>query len=115
MRKAFVLGGLFVTLLTAALIGGCPPPADNGTDDNGTDDNGIDDGGGNGSTADLEAGRSVYESRCAACHALGTFDTSGANLSGKSGSFAAKLAAGHVGITLTATELANLEAFAAQY
>lgn len=113
MKKAFVLGGLFVTLLSAALIGGCPPPADNGGDDNVTD---TGNGGGEDTTPDLVAGESVYNSRCSACHALGTFDESGAvNLGGKSGSFAAKLAAGHVGITLTATELANLEAFAAQY
>ncbi len=125
MKKAFVLGGFFVTLLSVALLGGCPPLDDNGFDDDGASDNGADDnggdnggenGGGNGSTADLVAGQTLYDNRCATCHSLGTYDTTGAaNLSGKAGQFEATLAAGHVGITLTPTERANLAAFAAQY
>jgi|GEM_PF-3727144 len=117
MKKAFVLGGFFVTLLSVALLGGCPPLDDNGFDDDGTgdnglndgagdngaDDNGVENGGGNGSTDDLVAGQTLYDNRCAACHSLGTYDTTGAaNLSGKAGQFEATLAPGQVGITLTA-------------
>lgn len=60
------------------------------------------------------SGQSVYDSNCAGCHKLGSYDTSGnfPELGGKGSLFAAKLAAGHQGVSLTSAATTALAAFA---
>jgi len=61
-------------------------------------------------------GQGVYDTNCASCHRLGTYDTSGTapNLSGYGSDVSEKYTAGvsgHKGITMTATEISNLSTF----
>uniref|UniRef100_UPI0037870B45 Lipoprotein cytochrome c n=1 Tax=Geobacter sulfurreducens (strain ATCC 51573 / DSM 12127 / PCA) TaxID=243231 RepID=UPI0037870B45 len=64
----------------------------------------------------VDPGKTVYDSRCASCHRLGTYDASGSapNLSRAGTKIDGKFTAGvsgHKGITLTAADLANLKTF----
>lgn len=62
-------------------------------------------------------GKAVYDTNCAGCHTLGTYDTAGfaPNLSGKgtlvSTKFPTAGVVGHNGITLTAADITNVAAF----
>jgi mono/diheme cytochrome c family protein len=61
-------------------------------------------------------GQAVYDTNCASCHRLGTYDTSGSapNLSGYGSDVSQKYTAGvrgHSGITMTATEISSLSTF----
>ena len=61
-------------------------------------------------------GQQVYDNNCASCHRLGTYDTSGSapNLSGDGSLVPGKYTAGvsgHKGITLSATDISNLQTF----
>jgi predicted CxxxxCH...CXXCH cytochrome family protein len=57
-------------------------------------------------------GKTVYDSNCAACHKLGTYDASGSpDLAGKSASISGKLSGGHMGISLTTTQRDALVSF----
>ena len=62
-------------------------------------------------------GQAVYDTNCAGCHLLGTYDAAGSapNLSGKGSLVTSKFptagAAGHKGITLTATQISDVQAF----
>lgn len=64
----------------------------------------------------VDPGKVVYDSRCASCHRVGTYDASGSapNLSRAGtkvdGKFTAGLS-GHKSITLTAADIANLKTF----
>lgn len=87
--------------------------ADGNGNDN--DDNGNDNGGGGGN-GDATAGQAKYNADCASCHSLGTFDPSGFagdlkntgdDLVADLGSLDALMA----GLTLSAQEIADLNAF----
>jgi mono/diheme cytochrome c family protein len=60
-------------------------------------------------------GQTVYDGKCAGCHSLGTYDSTGnPDLSGKGSAVGSKYAAGvsgHKGITLSATDISNVQAF----
>ncbi len=57
-------------------------------------------------------GQAVYEQDCAACHALGSFDTSGSiNLAGLGAQVLSKLQAGHMGKNPTSGERTALATF----
>lgn len=60
------------------------------------------------------SGQSVYDTSCASCHKLGSYDANGfaGELGGKGSLFAAKLAAGHQGVTLTSAATTALVNFA---
>lgn len=69
---------------------------------------------------DLAAGQLLYDSQCAGCHTLGTYDTAGfaPNLSGREGAVGSQFptpgapgAGPHSALTLSAAELTNLTAF----
>ncbi len=72
---------------------------------------------GGGGGADLAAGQAVYTNNCAACHVLGTFDTTGfaPDLAGKGTlvdtMFPTPGVAGHQNITLSAQDITNVKAF----
>lgn len=63
-------------------------------------------------------GKAVYDANCAGCHKLGTYDAAGSapDLSGKGtavgGKFPTAGVAGHMGISLSATNLTDIKAFA---
>jgi mono/diheme cytochrome c family protein len=66
--------------------------------------------------AALSDGATVYDTNCARCHRLGTYDTSGSapDLLGKSATVASYYTAGvsgHKGITLSGTQLTDLKTF----
>ncbi len=61
-------------------------------------------------------GQQIYDSKCASCHSLGTYDATGSapNLSGAGSLVDSKYTAGvsgHKGITLSATDISNLKTF----
>jgi mono/diheme cytochrome c family protein len=71
-----------------------------------------------GGTPTASAGEVVYDQRCAGCHSLGGYDTSGSpNLSGNAAGVDAEYpnpgAAGHKGVTLSATQITDLKTFIA--
>lgn len=67
-----------------------------------------------GTGADAAAGKIVYDSQCAGCHKLDTYDPSGSpDLAGKSAGIAAKLSAGHMGISLSTAQRDALVTFIA--
>jgi mono/diheme cytochrome c family protein len=56
--------------------------------------------------------QAIYDSQCAGCHSLGTYDTSGSpNLLGRGSTVSGKFSSAHYGITLTATDKTNIAAF----
>lgn len=57
-------------------------------------------------------GKAIYDANCAGCHKLGTYDTAGSapDLSG-SGSLVSTKFPGHMGITLTSTQISDIAAF----
>lgn len=59
-------------------------------------------------------GQTVYDTRCASCHKLGSYDTSGSfpELGGKGSLITSKLAAGHQGLTLNSADTSALVSFA---
>ena len=64
----------------------------------------------------VDPGKTVYDSKCAGCHRVGTYDASGSapNLSKAGTKVDGKYTAGvsgHKSITLTATEIANIKTF----
>ena len=58
-------------------------------------------------------GQAIYDNNCSSCHKLGTYDASGSapNLFGKASLVSSMLAGGHMGINLTATQIADMNAF----
>lgn len=60
-----------------------------------------------------QAGKVVYDSSCAGCHSLGTYDISGfaPNLSKKGSLVSGKFSPSHNGVTLTAAQIADISAF----
>ena len=58
-------------------------------------------------------GKAVYDSNCAGCHTLGTYDSTGSapNLSGKGSVVSSKIIGGHKGISLSSQLLTTLAAF----
>jgi mono/diheme cytochrome c family protein len=64
----------------------------------------------------IAAGRATYDARCASCHKAGSYDTSGfaSDLRTKGGLLVTNLGSldpGMAGITLSQTEIDNLQAF----
>jgi mono/diheme cytochrome c family protein len=64
----------------------------------------------------FDAGKAKYDAACAACHSAGTYDASGAfgDIAGKGGRLVTNLgslSSGMNGITLTAQEILDLQAF----
>jgi mono/diheme cytochrome c family protein len=60
------------------------------------------------------AGQQIYDQKCAGCHSLGTYDTSGSpDLSGKGSLVSGKFNGGanHHGVTLSATDITNVTTF----
>jgi hypothetical protein len=55
----------------------------------------------------------MYDNNCSGCHMLGTYDATGSapDLSGMASLVSSKLAGGHHGISLTATQIADMNAF----
>ena len=58
-------------------------------------------------------GKTLYDTNCASCHALGIYDRSGSapNLSGKGSVVSSKIIGGHMGINLSSQLLTALAAF----
>jgi mono/diheme cytochrome c family protein len=66
-----------------------------------------------GAAATTSTGQQIYDQRCASCHSLGTYDTSGSpNLLGKT-TVSSRFSGGqnHNGTTLTAAEIVSVDAF----
>ena len=60
-------------------------------------------------------GKAIYDNECAGCHRLGTYDASGSpNLSGLSAAVSGMISGGHMGISLTTAEIADLQNFISQ-
>lgn len=70
---------------------------------------------GTGTGTNTASGQSLYDSKCAICHSLGSYDPSGSpNLSGKGSSMNSKFTASvasHQGYVLTANEISALTTF----
>ncbi|SNB44825.1 hypothetical protein [Geobacter sp. DSM 9736] len=64
-------------------------------------------------TAAVQAGKTIYDGRCAGCHKLGSYDTTGSymDLMGTGNNIEAKFSGSHNGITLAATESRDVRAF----
>lgn len=98
------------SIAAAALLAGtgCPMPNNGGTGGMTTN-----------TTGDATAGQATYSNRCATCHSLGSFDSQGfagdlANHSNQIVNNLSSINGAMSGITLTDTEIADLQAFIAQ-
>jgi hypothetical protein len=58
-------------------------------------------------------GKAIYDTNCAGCHLLGTYDSTGSapNLSGKGSIVTGKITGGHKSISLNSQQLTDLAAF----
>ena len=101
--------GTASALVATLLVAGCPTTTDDSVTGNTNSNSST-------TTGEATAGQTVYTQRCASCHSLGSFDSSGSagNLRGRSSQVVTNLGSisfSMTGITLTSQEVADLKAF----